>query len=105
MEDSLLLDELWELIRQIPRGKVCTYGALGAALSQPTTGFLIGRWMGHGNGPRDIPWWRVIAKSGQLPISKIDPVLGLEQAELLRREGVAVNKGLVDIAAAFWQPE
>lgn len=51
------------------------------------------------NCPQDLPWWRVVAKSGRLPIGKRDPVLGLLQEEILRNEGVEVRDGTVNMNA------
>jgi methylated-DNA-protein-cysteine methyltransferase-like protein len=83
-----LNEELWSLIKRIPRGRCASYGAVGRALSTPLSGFLVGRRLRRTPDGADIPWWRVIAQSGQLPVVKLDPYLGMEQAERLRQEGV-----------------
>lgn len=84
------LEELWQLVRDIPRGKVCSYGDLGRALHHPATGFMVGRWMAQ--CPEDVPWWRVVAKDGRLPINRRDPLMASEQARRLESEGVALDR-------------
>ena len=78
------LDELWDLVRSIPRGRVSSYGTVGAALKNPASGYLVGRWMAQ--CPEGVPWWRVVAKTGALPIEKLDPYLELDQRRVLEIE-------------------
>jgi methylated-DNA-protein-cysteine methyltransferase related protein len=96
------MDELFDLIRSIPRGRVCTYGALGSALKHPASGFMVGRWMAQ--CPEGIPWWRVIAKTGSLPIGKRDPYSEIDQRRLLEKEGVQFVNDLVDVEQFMWEP-
>lgn len=96
------LEELWDLVRSIPSGKVSSYGDLGAALKHPASGFMVGRWMSQ--CPAGLPWWRVVSKGGSFPIAKRDPYLELDQRELLEREGVVLVDGQVDMAAHAYHP-
>ena len=96
------LEPLWDLIRQIPEGKVASYGSLGAALKNPVSGFLVGRWMAQ--CPAGIPWWRVVAKAGTFPIGKRDPNVEWDQRQMLEREGVAFVDDRVDMEAHQWWP-
>ncbi len=80
------LEELWELVRAIPAGKVCGYGAIGNIMKNPVSGLLIGRWMAV--SPSDVPWWRVVAADGRLPVWKKDPNLEVIQHDRLVEEGV-----------------
>ena len=96
------LDELWELVRSVPKGRVTSYGALGAAMHNPASGYMVGRWMAQ--APEGVPWWRVVAKTGSLPIGKRDPYLSLDQRHLLSREGVGFQGDLVDMDAHMWLP-
>jgi methylated-DNA-protein-cysteine methyltransferase-like protein len=97
------MQELWKLVESIPPGRVATYGSLGASLRNPMSGFLVGRRMA--SAPERIPWWRVVAKSGALPIGKRHPRLMSEQESLLREEGVPfLETGLIDMQSANWSP-
>jgi methylated-DNA-protein-cysteine methyltransferase-like protein len=95
------LDELWSLVRQIPKGRVASYGDIGKLLKHPASGFLVGRWMAQ--APDGIPWWRVVAKTGSLPISKRGPALASEQEQRLRKERVRFTKvGQIDMQRCAW---
>ncbi|HTQ11087.1 MAG TPA: MGMT family protein [Fimbriimonadaceae bacterium] len=94
--------ELWNLVRSIPPGRVCGYGALGAALPNRVSGIVVGRWMAQ--CPEDVPWWRVVAKNGSLPIEKRSPYLGMDQEQLLRSEGVSFLEGRVNMSQHSWEP-
>ncbi len=96
------LDELWDLVRAIPRGRVCTYGMLGASLKHRASGFIVGRWMAQ--CPDGVPWWRVVAKSGSLPIAKVSPVHEFDQRRLLEKEGVRFVDDQIDMKTHYWEP-
>lgn len=93
------LDDLWRVVREIPSGRVASYGDVGRLLRQPATGYLVGRWMAQ--APPGVPWWRVVAQSGQLVTNKRSPELATEQERLLREEGVSfLAPGVVDMRLA-----
>lgn len=92
--------ELYDLIRKIPKGKVASYGDLGRALSRPVSGFLVGRAMRH-CGDDGVPWWRVVAKNGTLPVSKLDPAAASEQQKRLVKEGVEMADEWTVARSAF----
>jgi methylated-DNA-protein-cysteine methyltransferase-like protein len=94
------MEELWDLIRAIPPGKVATYGGLGATLKHPASGFIVGRWMAR--CPNGVPWWRVVAKTGSLPIAKLDIYAELDQRRQLESEGVGFVGDKVDLDAHLW---
>lgn len=88
-----LREELLESVRAIPPGRVSNYGALGAALSRPVSGVIVGRWLA--STPEDVPWWRVVGRDGRLPIWKRDPSLESLQVARLAEEGVEIENGVV----------
>lgn len=97
------IDDLWLLVRRIPRGRVAGYGRLGRALPNPVSGLIVGKWMAR--APEGVPWWRVVASDGRLPVHKRDPGLAITQAAHLEAEGVAfLEDGRVDMSFA-WDPE
>ena len=79
-----------------------SYGEVGLRLAHPASGFMVGRWMAQ--CPEGVPWWRVVAKTGALPIGKRHHQLMSEQEERLRAEGVAfVIDGLIDMPRARFE--
>ena len=89
-EDAQLNDtiiaQVYENARAIAPGKVLSYGALGAQCSPPISGYICGRIMNQAMA--DVPWWRVVAKDGSLPIAKRNPLLAKQQRDTLESEGV-----------------
>ena len=77
---------VYALVRQIPQGKVMSYGQVARACP-PLTPRQVGRLMAAALED-DIPWWRVVGSDGSLPIHKRDPMLAQLQQSLLQQEGV-----------------
>jgi len=99
--------QVWELVRQVPYGKVVTYGQI-AKMLPPPQGVEIEayaafgpRWVGGAmaNCPDDVPWQRVINSKGE-----ISQRPGAQrQKELLLEEGVVFNeKGRIDLKKYGW---
>jgi methylated-DNA-protein-cysteine methyltransferase-like protein len=100
--------QMWEIVRQIPPGKVATYGQI-AALIPPPPGLppeeyerYRARWAGAAMAlsPADVPWQRVINAQG-----KISPRKGAErQRELLEAEGIVFDsRGRIDLQRYAWR--
>ena len=85
-EAQLLRAQVRRLCRDVPRGRVISYGALGARCEPPISGYVCGRVMGQLMD--DVAWWRVVGKAGTLPIGKRGPQHALQQRALLEDEGV-----------------
>ena len=87
------LDDLWIAVAQVPAGTVVSYGDLGMSLPSPVSGVLVGKWMAQ--CPDDLPWWRVVGKSGDLLVARRDPRLAAIQRQRLISEGVEFEGDLV----------
>ncbi|MGE5072415.1 MAG: MGMT family protein [Anaerolineae bacterium] len=97
---------VWQLVRQVPRGKVATYGQIALMLAPPpgvdpdayraSAPRLVGSAMAA--CPGDVPWQRVINSQG-----KISERPGAQkQRELLEAEGVVFVKDRVDLKKYGW---
>jgi methylated-DNA-protein-cysteine methyltransferase-like protein len=95
-ENAALYEQVYALARQVPCGRVISYGALGARCEPPISGYICGRIMGIARDD-SVPWWRVVAKSGVLPIIKRNPQLADEQRERLENEGVGFTNGRIQM--------
>lgn len=99
--------KVWDLVRQIPYGKVATYGQIALMIPPPAgvefeTYKAFGpRWVGSAMAacPADVPWQRVINSQG-----KISERPGAQkQKELLLEEGVVFNeKRRIDLKKYVW---
>ncbi len=97
-------DDVYEIVKRIPRGKVSTYGRIAKITPVPRGARGVG-WALAGLGPeqaRDVPWWRVINAAGRIS-NEFNAVL---QRELLEAEGVRFDdRGYVDLERFLWQGE
>jgi methylated-DNA-protein-cysteine methyltransferase-like protein len=100
-------EQVWSLVRQVPRGKVVTYGQIAQMLPppaevEPETYKAFGsRWVGSAMAacPPDVPWQRVINAQG-----KISARPGAKrQRELLEAEGIVFAKDKVDLKVYQWR--
>ena len=80
--------EVYQLVRVIPSGRVATYGQVAALLGKPRGARLVG-WALN-TCPKDVPWQRVINRKGMISIENLRASKAL-QAELLEAEGITVN--------------
>lgn len=103
-------EQVWEIVRQIPTGKVSTYGQIAAMLPTPEGLTLrdfesfAPRWVGGAMAacPGDVPWQRVINSQGKISLRKGGG--GADQRELLEAEGVAFDdRERVDLAVYGWE--
>ncbi len=83
---QLIEHQLADVLDQVGAGRVVSYSWVGRRLEPPMTGRQVGRLMAETEA--DVPWWRVVAKSGLVVSGKRDPRLGFEQRDRLEEEGV-----------------
>ncbi|WP_097194445.1 MGMT family protein [Blastococcus aggregatus] len=95
MDDAVLdVDEaVFDVVEQIPRGRVSTYGAIGRLVGVGPR--RVARALSSGGGA--VPWFRVVRADGTVA----EPVR-VRQLELLASEGVPMRNGRIDLAAVGW---
>src|SRR5919198_1291351 len=92
-------ERIYALVREIPRGKVTTYGQLGAmcGITDPR---IVGEAMNASHG---VAWQRVINSRGEISIKG---ATGARQRALLEEEGVEFDaSGRIDLAKYGWAPD
>jgi methylated-DNA-protein-cysteine methyltransferase related protein len=94
-------DVVYELVKQIPRGRVTTYGALAKALRLRGGARTAGRAMSATPSGKGIPWHRVVGDRGKLLIRE---PYGSLQRKLLQSEGVQLVEFRVDLKRYHWSP-
>ena len=103
---SELYQHIYRTIRQIPPGRVASYGYIAQVIGKPRAARLVG-WALRALPPdSDIPWQRVINRHAQLSI--LHPVYSAQrQADLLRQEGLQVleinHAGFQVIDPPWWE--
>jgi methylated-DNA-protein-cysteine methyltransferase-like protein len=102
--------KVWELVRQIPPGKVSTYGKIASLLPPPPgmnpKAYLAfgARWVGGAMAacPQDVPWQRVINSQGKVSLRPGSG--GSDQRELLEAEGVIFDdRDRVSLKIYLWE--
>ena len=98
---STLAERIYQVTRQIPAGRVATYGQI-ALVAGAGSARLVGRAMAALPAGSDVPWHRVINSQGKISARR-DGGFSPEQKRRLRREGVLLDRqGRVDVAAVAW---
>ncbi len=100
--------KVWEIVRQIPEGKVATYGQIAGMIPTPEgmdeAQYMAfrARWVGSAMAacPADVPWQRVINSQG-----KVSPRGPGAQHQRVLLEGEGLNfddHGRIDLARNGW---
>ena len=94
-------DRIYELTRQIPKGKVATYGQLAILAGKPKASRGVGVIMRVNPDAPQTPCHRVVARDGSLNgYSGIGGING--KKAMLVSEGVAFKGNKVDLAISKW---
>lgn len=103
--DHNFFESVYQVVRQIPRGRVTSYGAIAAVLGTKLSARMVG-WAMHGasNVKPKVPAHRVVNRNGMLS-GKHHFATPSRMQELLEREGIKVkNDVIVDFKQRFWDP-
>lgn len=104
MSCSPFFERVYEVVAQIPYGRVTSYGAIAKALGSPQSARMVGYAMNAVKDRIEVPAHRVVNRVGLLTGKMHFDGTHLMQ-QLLESEGVKVkNNQVVDFAALFWQP-
>ena len=104
-KDESFFELVYEVARQIPKGKVTSYGAIAASLGAKSSARMVG-WAMNGAGrikPK-VPAHRVVNRLGMLSGKHhFSPPGSMERT--LKKEGIRVkNDKIVDFEKHFWDP-
>ena len=104
-DNNTFFELVFDVARQIPKGRVTSYGAIAACLGTKLSARMVG-WAMHaaGSSKPKVPAHRVVNRNGMLsgkhhfnPPSKMEA--------LLKKEGIKVkNDIIVDFKNLFWDP-
>lgn len=98
-------ERVYEIVRQIPEGKVTSYGAIAKALGAARSARMVGWAMNVSHKLDDVPAHRVVNRIGMLSGKHHFEGTNLMQ-QLLENEGIRVqNNQIVDFNFHFWEPK
>ena len=92
---------IYEVVKQIPYGKVATYGQVAALAGSKRWARVVGYALHANPDPEHIPCYRVVNRFGE--VSKAFAFGGENrQIELLQAEGICFVDGKVDMKKYQW---
>ena len=97
-------NDVHQVVRLIPKGRVTSYGAIARYLGHPKKSQLVGWAMKAAHDDPTIPAHRVVNKTGELiGRYRFDSPLTMQQR--LQQEGVRVKNDRVEnLIIVFWDP-
>ncbi len=99
---NLFFEQVYQVVRCIPPGRVATYGQIARILDKPRGARTVG-WALHSLPEgSDVPWQRVINAQGIITLDSYGPG-GAIQRSLLEAEGIEFDElGRVDLSVWGW---
>ena len=93
---------IFQVIAQIPYGRVASYGQIARLAGIPKHSRLVGYVLKHMEADSSLPWYRVINSQGKISLSKLNDQGQNIQAQLLMAEGILVIGDKVKMKEFQW---
>lgn len=105
VQDRDLFADVMDVVRQVPRGRVTSYGAIARYLGATRSSRIVGYCMNKAHGVHPpVPAHRVVNRNGLLT-GKHHFATQTEMQELLESEGVKVKDDqVIEFGKHFWDP-
>jgi methylated-DNA-protein-cysteine methyltransferase related protein len=100
--------QVYDLVAQIPRGRVMTYGQIAVILGKPTAARAVGYGLHQSPPGVHLPWQRVINAQGKISPRGAGDKLHEPSLQriLLEEEGVSFDaQGRIDLRHYLWEHE
>jgi methylated-DNA-protein-cysteine methyltransferase-like protein len=98
-------DRIYEVVRQIPAGKVATYGQVAELAGYGRQARLVGYALFRVDPAAGVPWHRVINAKGEISQSPWRQGTDHVQRAWLEAEGIEFNaQDKIDLHRYLWQP-
>ena len=103
MQDNFF-ERVYDVVRQIPEGRVTSYGAIARFLGAPQSARMVGWAMNAAHQHPDVPAHRVVNRKGLLTGKHHFAGIHLMQ-QLLENEGIKVKEDQIQLFQQhFWDP-
>ena len=104
MSKNSFFERVYEVVRQIPPGRVTSYGAIARYLGAAGSSRMVGWAMNNASKMEDIPAQRVVNRNGLLTGKHHFPGTRVME-QMLEAEGVPVREDrVVRFKELFWDP-
>lgn len=104
IQNKELAELILNVIIQIPKGKVASYGQVAKLAGLPKHARLVGRVLAQFDSENHIPWYRVINSQGKISLNNTDEQGRCIQSALLLSENVVVIDGKINLKEFQWLP-
>lgn len=104
-KEESFFELVYEVVRQIPKGRVTSYGAIAACLGTKLSARMVGWAMNGAHSIKpNVPAHRVVNRNGMLS-GKHHFATPTKMEELLKKEGIIVKDDIiVNFKNVFWDP-
>ncbi len=104
MDETSFFERVYTVVRQIPKGRVTSYGAIACYLGSPQSARMVGWAMNASHTHADVPAHRVVNRNGLLTGKHHFFGTNLMQ-QLLENEGIKIKQDQIkNFDAHFWDP-
>lgn len=104
MKETSYFERVYDVVRQVPFGRVTTYGAIADYLALGSAR-MVGWALNHSFSNDGVPAHRVVNRKGELSGRNHFPTPTLMQ-QLLENEGIEIkNDQVVHFEKHFWSPQ
>ena len=104
LNNDNFFERVYEIVRQIPVGKVTSYGAIAKAIGTARSARMVGWAMNASHNLEDVPAHRVVNRLGMLSGKHHFEGTNLMQ-QLLENEGIRIKDNqILDFKKHFWEP-
>ncbi len=103
-DHSGFFNDVYEVVKLIPPGRVTSYGAIGEYLGLKSSARMVGWAMNAAHGLADVPAHRVVNRNGLLTGKHHFSTPTMMQ-ELLELEGIKIEKDkILNFKNVYWEP-
>lgn len=103
-KDNSFFEKVYDVVREIPYGKVTTYGAIAKKLGMPKSARMVGWAMNSSHELEDVPAHRVVNREGLLT-GKAHFSSPYLMQQLLESEGIKIKDNQIQNFEEFlWVP-
>ena len=97
--DDEIRARIWQIVHQIPKGNVASYGQIARLAGMPSHARLVGRILSDLPKGTKLPWHRVINSQGRITNPNREA-----QQKRLESEGVTLINSRVSLKDYGWEP-
>ncbi len=94
-------EAVYRLVREIPHGRVTTYGEIARTLGRPHASRAVGYALHANRDATGTPCYRVVNRFGELSRGYVFGGEGVQQM-MLEADGIEVRDGVVDLSRYFY---